>query len=249
VAGIVFTVFLVLANIPAGNYSLSAKATDNAGASTTSSAVNIQVKNKTEPTPATLPSLSSRQVKYQYNNTTRRWDRQTTSTAWNTQRCDQLTLKGISDYNDGISRQALQKYVSEGNTAPNLASNYRNCIKQNIQAKNIQCSDFAQVFSPKSNNDSSSFLVAKNCLTTTLNQTAVPVYTYQFEYKYDFPADQKARLSNLYRPLTGIQGEYSGVVWTYTFYSYLDVATNRMTPWSNPEIDNANKGWLVYGVE
>jgi predicted amidohydrolase/regulation of enolase protein 1 (concanavalin A-like superfamily) len=41
-------------NVPAGNYALTARATDNAGAATTSAAVNIAVSNP--PTPGTLPA-------------------------------------------------------------------------------------------------------------------------------------------------------------------------------------------------
>ena len=75
-----------------------------------------------------------------------------------------------------------------------------------------------------------------------------PLYAYQYRYTYTFPQNRKDDLSNLYRSSTGLNGTYDGIVWTYTYYSYLDTQSNSYIQWENPNSGNSNNGFLIYGI-
>jgi len=77
------------------------------------------------------------------------------------------------------------------------------------------------------------------------NPNQTPVFAYQFRYNKSFGSEVEKN-SNLYRDMTGMEGNYDGVGMTYTYYTYQK--DGQWTTWENPNKDNIYGGWLVYGV-
>jgi hypothetical protein len=80
-----------------------------------------------------------------------------------------------------------------------------------------------------------------------LSQKVTP-YIYQYRYEYLFPEDQQATLSEAFRTMTGMDGNYKGVAWLYTYYTYFDPSINDYIPWENPDQENQNNGFLIYPI-
>lgn len=216
------------------------------------------------------------QKRYNYNSTTRRWELDTTTSTntYEEKLCKDLynqKVLGISDHQDGISlnvkrlitkREYTPKYPAENGHLYYLGGieraegNLRNCTKYNLLAGNIDSALYqdAEVGFPKHSKDVEAFyyrptgaLPPEEKLKSFVSAN-LPIYTYHFQFTYKFPEEQKTQLSSLYRKQTGAEeGEtYDGVVWTYTYYTYLDKQTNQYKPWTNPNIDNENGGFLIY---
>ena len=214
-----------------------------------------------------FPKINLIEKHYNYNPSIGGWEIDTTKSTDSFQEkyCSDLYsqgIKGISDYGDGISNNVIRAIESDpvmsADTSFQVGINsisyyYRDCFMQNQNAKNFP-SEYATTLpgSPKNNTDYNAFRITSQdtpyseSLFTPANN---PVYAYYFQYKYDFPANQKTQLSNSYRSLTGLDRDYDGVVWTYTYYTYKDTQTNQYKTWVNPNVDNSNGGWLIYGIE
>jgi hypothetical protein len=162
-----------------------------------------------------------------------------------------IQVLGIADYEDGISRRAIEnaKIASPDtfNASPFLSS-YRNCSEYKNRAEERICND--PIYNPKDVDDID-LLVLGYAVCDAINlfpNIGNPVYAYQYRYNYTFPTNQKEELSEVYRSKTGLDGTYDGVAWTYTYYTYKDSQTNSYIPWQNPNSDNTNNGFLVYGI-
>lgn len=171
--------------------------------------------------------------------------------------------RGLSDYEDGISSTVTKKVQAKIGTLEYDSKDYkayvkgvymskaslRDCYEQNLLAENVKPTP-EYIKNPKNTNDLEAFY-AKPRITSNsevTNSTKVPVYAYHFQFTYRFPENQRVELSNLYRKQTGADENevYDGVTWTYTYYTYLDRKTGQYKPWTNPNVDNENGGFLIY---
>jgi hypothetical protein len=188
---------------------------------------------------------------------------------WGFWRCDDtdfygLKMRGIADYEDGISRRAYAKALEEMEKGKNLDGSYsgfipvdadtlvdneRSCNEYNVKAYNLVPGCGNVFFAPNNPDQYQVFAHEVGCGNYGNFQPANnPVYAYQFRYNYDFPFNLREQLSEQYRDLTGLAGSYEGVSWTYTYYTYFDSQTNSYIPWENPNRDNINGGFLIYGL-
>ena len=205
------------------------------------------------------PKIKIIQKNYNYNFSTRRWgiDNQKSTTSYQEKICSGLYsqgIKGISDYKDGISIAAYNKAKNTSNfmaiSESDLDINLRNCNNFNVKAGNLVPGCGNTYYNAKNNQDYTVFEYEVGCGNyTDFTPANNSVFAYYFKFNYEFPANQKTELSNTYRSKTGLEGDYNGVVWTYTYYTYKDLTTNQYKPWINPNTDNSNSGWLMYGIE
>jgi hypothetical protein len=214
-----------------------------------------------------FPKINLMEKHYNYNFSTRNWeiDNGKSTTSFQEKDCSVLYsqgIKGIADYGDGISNNVIRAIESDpvmsADTSFQVGINsisyyYRDCFMQNQNAKNFQL-EYATTLpgSPKNNTDYNAFRITSQdtpyseSFFTPANN---PVFAYHFQYNVDFPEDYKSWYSDHYRDLTGLDRDYDGVAYSYTYYTYMDPQTNQYKTWANPNEDNSNSGWLIYGVE
>jgi hypothetical protein len=180
-------------------------------------------------------------------------------------------VKGITDYEDGISKAKIKQAEAEitgGSVNIDSRMSGRDCANYQVQTRNwsYPCpGDYTLPATTLTENyDFTTTSTAANCNTDqevfiqnsnfpdlyymTTVAAEKEVYAYQFQYLYNFPDAQSVELSEQYRSLTGMEGSYNAVMWTYTLYTYYDDTTGSYIPWENPNKENANGGFLVYGL-
>ncbi len=224
------------------------------------------------------PEIILKQKSFNYEGG--KWQ-ETNETKWTKEQCQNLYgkgVKGIADYEDGISKNVIKRIKSDPKTSSDVSFDegiksipfsYRDCLIQNENAKNVDGELDPTISSPKHDADLYAFYkkpASKNPK-TSFTPANNPVFAYQFQYNYQFPSDKKTQLSDTYRSKTGLEGDYEGVLWTYTYFTYKEVketmlctadlptsfCQNSITlgdykPWTNPNQDNSNRGWLIYGI-
>lgn len=147
----------------------------------------------------------------------------------------------------------------------------RNCLAVNIEAGNVQgnlCggNPLDLILNPLRNGDYTEFanMTTKvaGCLLEGVDLSnpslpasgeQKPVYSYQYKYVYNFPAAERTDESERFRSLTGLEGDYDGVVYSYTYYTYENCQNTEngcgiFTDWYNPVESNDWSGWLVHGI-
>ncbi len=158
---------------------------------------------------------------------------------------------GIDDYKDGISLKNLKEYPETSKIKDEYSKLKMSCANMNEKAGNIGGCDYTPL-------NLQTFNDSKRPKTTmcgipaqgvkqgeTFVPTNTPVFAYQFRYNKSFGSEIEKN-SNLYREMTGIEGNYDGVGMTYTYYTYQK--DGKWTTWENPNKDNKYGGWLVYGL-
>lgn len=76
-----------------------------------------------------------------------------------------------------------------------------------------------------------------------------PVFAYQYSFEYKFAADKKASESARYRVHTSQNGDYDGVLYTFTYYNYWNPQKNAWNGWENPNFNNELGGFLAYAMK
>lgn len=212
---------------------------------------------------------------YNYNTNTRKWelDNNSSTNTYQEKVCKDLysqKILGIADHQDGISLN-VKRLIEKGDYSKTKSEEYysflpggiaradknlRECTKYNLLAGNAHQALYqdAEVGFPKHSKDVDSFYYRPTGALPPQEEldsfipANLPVYVYQYQFNYKFPESQKSQLSDLYRKQTGAEeGKvYDGIIWTYTYYTYLDKQTGRYKPWTNPNLDNENGGFLIY---
>ena len=168
------------------------------------------------------------------------------------------TVLGIDDYSDGISLKNLKTYPDASITGQSPYdvvkkeySNYRmSCQHVNEMAGNnpiYGCRSNLSILSLPTYGEYTAPRPTV-CVDPGIKPTPTntPVYAYQYRYNVKFSESEKAAKSNLYRSMTGLDGVYDGVSMTYAYYTYRQ-PNGQFKLFENPNKDNANRGWLVYG--
>jgi hypothetical protein len=174
---------------------------------------------------------------------------------------------GVDDYNDGFSVNVRKKINSPSFREPLLTNQKtyydfgvaestrlrRDCLTQNIFAGNVNgpavLGNTTGISSPSNNMDVRAFYdepINNAPVPGRFTAKNIPVYAYQFRYNIRFSESEKVAKSDLYRSMTGLEGVYSGVSMTQTYYTY-KMENGKFKTWENPNKSNANRGWLVYG--
>jgi hypothetical protein len=214
--------------------------------------------NPDTPTPdlSDSPKIKLIQKNYNYNFSAKRWeiDNTKSTTSYQEKNCSDLYsqgIKGIADYEDGISKNTYANYPTETRAQVKSLYNSKNraCAYFNEMAENYMPCDYTRnAVETYASYQMNKAAVCSAPIKENFTPANNPVYSYHLQYKYDFPVNQKTQLSNSYRSLTGLEGDYDGVVWAYTYYTYKDTQTNQYKTWANPNVDNNNSGWLMYGM-
>jgi hypothetical protein len=162
-------------------------------------------------------------------------------------------MTGIADYRDGISLEKFKTYPNLNEIRTNYSKYFAGCEYLNQKTYNINGCNFA-LLSPETYEESQKLKPAvcniplKASLPGQSTETKnTPIFAYQYRYEIKFDAQNKTKMSNDYRPMTAIDGDYDGVVFTYTYYTYQQ--NNQWKEWENPNKDNKWGGWLIYGSQ
>lgn len=155
---------------------------------------------------------------------------------------------GIDDYKDGISVKNLKTYSNLTQVQEKYSKLRMSCEHMNLKAGNIinsGCNSVLPITSVPTSDQVAPTVCVDPGTSTNAPKTESPVFAYQFRYNKSFGSDVEKN-SNLYRDMTGMDGNYDGVGMTYTYYTYQK--DGKWTTWENPNKDNKYGGWLVYGI-
>jgi len=87
-----------------------------------------------------------------------------------------------------------------------------------------------------------------DCGKIKIQANGQPVFAYQYSFEYKFAADKKPSESARYRVHTSQDGNYDGVLYTFTYYNYWNPQKNTRNGWENPNGSNELGGFLAYAI-
>jgi hypothetical protein len=262
---------LGFAMVVSGFSGITASANSSSSSSNSSNTSSVAAPEALSAIPY-LPKINLIQNSFVYNAATNQWQNKAQSQTWQEKACSDLYsqgIKGIADYQDGVSMEKYKTYPDPALAKANYANRQRYCGDFYQKAGNIgwycisegeetAVSTYQQSLQPKP---------VCGMPVNPLKPMDNPVYAYQYTYQYDFPENLKSTYSEGYRKMTGMEGDYDGIMWTYTFYTHREVKPvttcttsipescsttyelGAFKPWENPTANTEGKGWLIYGVK
>lgn len=163
-------------------------------------------------------------------------------------------MSGMADYNDGISLEKFRTYPNVNEIKSLYNSRYLgSCENLNQKVGNVDVCDYT-LLTPETFEESKRPRIAMCSVPTKeafssqeITPKNTPVFAYQYRYEIKFDAQNKTQMSNDYRGMTGTDGDYDGVTFAYTYYTFRE--NGQWKTWENPNKDNKWGGWLIYGNE
>lgn len=173
--------------------------------------------------------------------------------AFNQNFVDSTHIRGLTDYDDGLSVGILKQIEAD----PALQGLYY--TREDINAHSNRSYDlYMELYNgfthaesitpnPQSSTDIEAFRKKEKRFDQekSANPANIDVYAFQFNYPFIFPAQHRQAYSDIFRSRVNYDKPvYDGIEFTYTYYGVFNNDTNTFSGWTSPD-----KTWLAYPID